>query len=506
MLGPGALTTHLADLGADVIKVEPPQGDYVRQMTWPIVEGVSLLYLHISRGKRSVVLDLRTEDGGDAFLELVRGADAVVEAMRPGGLDRRGLGFEQLREVNPQIVFVTISGYGMTGPYSDMPSHGIAYDAWAGLVQPADDEDGFRVHARAPVDRHPRRAAVRRARRARRHHCAPARPARAASSRSPSPTPPPRWTGCAARPGRRTSARSRRSPATRPTTTSGARRAPRAWRTASATSSTRRTTATSCSWRRSGSSGRTSARASTGSTCSSAGRARSTPTTPRGNTELRAIAARHLRDAHDGRVDRVRAASTTRRSRRRTRRKTLLDDPQFQDRLPLIPAARLGADMLPIADQVHRRGAAGTDEGTDRRRAHRDRVARRARAGPMRRSQRRGRTAHSGPSPTSCSARRHGDASPGARSNTCTMTAVIPVSLPFAWRRPRGKNAACPVAMGTRTSSSPETQPSPSTTMNSCPNPVTCASMSPPGSNRATYTCASPEPDANATVVMRCAL
>jgi crotonobetainyl-CoA:carnitine CoA-transferase CaiB-like acyl-CoA transferase len=143
MLGPGNLTTHLADLGADVIKVEPPQGDYGRRMTWPIVEGVSLLFLHISRGKKSIVLDLRTDEGRDAFLELTRDADAVVEAMRPGGLERRGLGFEQLRKVNPRIVFCTISGYGMSGPYRDMPSHGIAYDAWAGIVQPKVDEDGY---------------------------------------------------------------------------------------------------------------------------------------------------------------------------------------------------------------------------------------------------------------------------------------------------------------------------------------------------------------------------
>ena len=142
MLGPGALTTNLADLGADVIKVEPPQGDYGRQMTWPIVNGVSLLFLHISRGKRSVVLDLRTDAGREAFLELARDADAVVEAMRPGGLERRGLGFEALRAVNPRIVFVTISGYGMTGPYRDMPSHGIAYDVWAGIVAPKVDEHG----------------------------------------------------------------------------------------------------------------------------------------------------------------------------------------------------------------------------------------------------------------------------------------------------------------------------------------------------------------------------
>ena len=91
MLGPGAITTHLADLGAEVIKVEPPSGDYIRQMTWPIVEGVSLMHLHISRGKRSITLDLRTAEGREVFLDLVRDADCVVEAMRPGGLAKRGL-------------------------------------------------------------------------------------------------------------------------------------------------------------------------------------------------------------------------------------------------------------------------------------------------------------------------------------------------------------------------------------------------------------------------------
>ncbi len=143
MLGPGAITTTLADLGADVIKVEPPSGDYIREMTWPIVEGTSLMHLHISRGKRSITIDLRTEEGREVFLELVKGADAVIEAMRPGGLDRRGVGYEACKAVNPKIVFCTISGYGMTGPYKDMPSHGIAYDVWAGLVQPVTTDDGF---------------------------------------------------------------------------------------------------------------------------------------------------------------------------------------------------------------------------------------------------------------------------------------------------------------------------------------------------------------------------
>lgn len=143
MLGPAAMTTNLAELGADVIKIEAPGGDYGRQMTWPIIEGTSLLFLHANRGKRSIVLDLRTDEGVQAFKELVETADVVVEAMRPGALARRGLGFDDLKEINPKIVFMTISGYGMTGPYRDLPSHGIAYDTWAGIVEPAYDDEGY---------------------------------------------------------------------------------------------------------------------------------------------------------------------------------------------------------------------------------------------------------------------------------------------------------------------------------------------------------------------------
>ncbi|MGP0109172.1 MAG: CaiB/BaiF CoA transferase family protein [Acidimicrobiales bacterium] len=142
-LGPAAVTMPLVDLGAEVIKVEPPSGDYIREMTWPIVEGVSLMHLHINRGKRSIVMDLRTEEDVATFKELVKTADVVVEAMRPGGLARRGVGYEQLREVKPDIVFCTISGYGMTGPYRDLPAHGVAFDTWAGIVSPQVNEDGF---------------------------------------------------------------------------------------------------------------------------------------------------------------------------------------------------------------------------------------------------------------------------------------------------------------------------------------------------------------------------
>ncbi len=135
-------STPLADLGAEVIKVEPPGGDYGRKMTWPIVEGTSLLFLDVSRGKRSVTLDLRTEAARQVFLDLARDVDVVVEAMRPGGLERRGLGPDVLRGQNPGLVFCTISGYGSTGPYRDLPSHGIAYDTWAGIVDPDRDDLG----------------------------------------------------------------------------------------------------------------------------------------------------------------------------------------------------------------------------------------------------------------------------------------------------------------------------------------------------------------------------
>ncbi len=143
LLGPAAITTHLVDMGAEVIKVESPSGDYVREMTWPIIRGVSLLHLHINRGKKSLTLDLRKPEAVEVYLDLVRGADVVIEAMRPGSLARRGLGPERLIEVNPRVVFCNVSGYGMTGPYRDLPAHGIAFDTWAGIVNPASDEEGF---------------------------------------------------------------------------------------------------------------------------------------------------------------------------------------------------------------------------------------------------------------------------------------------------------------------------------------------------------------------------
>ena len=143
LLAAGATAAHLADLGAEVIKVEAPGGDYVRQLTWPIIEGSSLMHHEVSRGKKSLELDLRSAKGVQIFKDLVAKSDVVIEAMRPGALSRRGVGYEDLKTVNPALVYCCISGYGMTGPYKDMPAHGIAFDSWAGLVIPVYDDDGF---------------------------------------------------------------------------------------------------------------------------------------------------------------------------------------------------------------------------------------------------------------------------------------------------------------------------------------------------------------------------
>ncbi len=143
LLGPAAITSHLVDLGAEVIKVEAPAGDYGRKMTWPLMEGTSLLHLHVNRGKQSLVLNLKQPEAIAVFEELVRASDVVIEAMRPGFLDKMGLGYDRLKELNPKIVMCTISGYGATGPYQNLPSHGIAYDAWSGTIQPVVDDEGF---------------------------------------------------------------------------------------------------------------------------------------------------------------------------------------------------------------------------------------------------------------------------------------------------------------------------------------------------------------------------
>ena len=128
------LTMILADLGADVVKVEDPRvGDYMRQMG-PGKQGLSGRFLAINRGKRSLALDLKAPAGRDAFLRMVDRADVVVETFRPDVLDRLGVGYAALRERNRGIVLCSISGYGKDGPYAQRAGHDLNYIGLAGVL------------------------------------------------------------------------------------------------------------------------------------------------------------------------------------------------------------------------------------------------------------------------------------------------------------------------------------------------------------------------------------
>ncbi len=134
MFAPNGVGMHLADLGAEVIKVEAPGiGDPARLLGKPI-DGEAPATRRWNRGKLSLALDLRKPAGADVFRAVVAKADAVIEGMRPGSLERRGLGYDALLEINPRLVFVSVSGWGEDGPYRDLGSHGLAFDAYAGLA------------------------------------------------------------------------------------------------------------------------------------------------------------------------------------------------------------------------------------------------------------------------------------------------------------------------------------------------------------------------------------
>ncbi|MGH7660247.1 MAG: CoA transferase, partial [Vulcanimicrobiaceae bacterium] len=114
----------LADFGADVINIEPPEGDPVRSMGKRFHEK-SLYAASIFRNKSLIALDLRTPRGQDAVRRLVERCDVVVENFRPGGLEKWGLGYDALSAINPGLVMIRISGYGQTGPYGRRPGYGI---------------------------------------------------------------------------------------------------------------------------------------------------------------------------------------------------------------------------------------------------------------------------------------------------------------------------------------------------------------------------------------------
>ena len=126
-------TMMLADMGAEVIKIEQPgKGDDTRHFA-PFQNGESAYYMNLNRGKKGVTLDLKGK-GREMFLELVRSADVVVENYRPGTMDKLGLGYETLKELNPRLVYAAVSGFGDTGPYRLRPGYDIIAQAMGGLM------------------------------------------------------------------------------------------------------------------------------------------------------------------------------------------------------------------------------------------------------------------------------------------------------------------------------------------------------------------------------------
>jgi crotonobetainyl-CoA:carnitine CoA-transferase CaiB-like acyl-CoA transferase len=140
--GPGA-ARHLADFGADVIKVEAPAGDGVRRMGWfPPEGGDSYTWKLLGRGKRGTVCDLKTDAGRTALLELAAGADVLIENFRPGTLERLGLGPEVLHATNPGLVVLRVTGFGQDGPYASRPGFATMAEAMSGFAAINGEPDG----------------------------------------------------------------------------------------------------------------------------------------------------------------------------------------------------------------------------------------------------------------------------------------------------------------------------------------------------------------------------
>jgi len=134
----------LSDFGFEVITIEPPEGsDWVRYLP-PLIPdtGQGFLFHALNRGKKSLTVDLKTDEGRSILVRLVETADVLLESFRPGVMDRLGLGYEQLAEANPRLVFCALSGYGLAGPYRERAGHDLNYLGLAGVLDLTGPQDG----------------------------------------------------------------------------------------------------------------------------------------------------------------------------------------------------------------------------------------------------------------------------------------------------------------------------------------------------------------------------
>ena len=141
LTGPFA-TMWLGEMGANIIKIEIPNGGDEARKNPVFVNGLSSFFVTINRNKRSITLNLKSEEGKNLFKELVKQADVVIENFRPGVMDRLGLGYKDLREVNDQIIYASISGFGATGPYASRPAYDVVAQAMSGIMSVTGEAGG----------------------------------------------------------------------------------------------------------------------------------------------------------------------------------------------------------------------------------------------------------------------------------------------------------------------------------------------------------------------------
>lgn len=144
-------TMQLADMGADVIKIEEPVGGDMVRHNGPFVDGVSSGFVRVNRNKRSIALNLKSEEGKAIFLRLAQTADIVSENMRPGVMIRLGLDFERLTKLNPRLIYVAASGWGQTGPYANLAGVDIMAQAMSGLISITGEEGRPPVKVGVPI-------------------------------------------------------------------------------------------------------------------------------------------------------------------------------------------------------------------------------------------------------------------------------------------------------------------------------------------------------------------
>ncbi len=144
-------TQILADLGAEVIKVEPPAGDSARAWAPPLWGGQSPLFLSVNRGKRSIQIDLKSDGGKDILWRLIDDADVFIQAFRSGVIERLGFDYESVRTKRPNVIYVSVTAYGPTGPLKDQPGYDPLMQAYSGLMSITGSEGGVPARVGASV-------------------------------------------------------------------------------------------------------------------------------------------------------------------------------------------------------------------------------------------------------------------------------------------------------------------------------------------------------------------